>query len=72
MFSHLSVSHSVHSGGMYGVCVCVCVCGRGRAWQAVGSMHGVGGGGWHAWQERRPLQRTVRILLECILVVASN
>ena len=41
-----------------------------------GGMHGEGGacmvkgsfmaGG--AWQERRPLQRTVRILLECILV----
>ena len=26
-------------------------------------------GGGEAWQERRPLQRTVRILLECILVV---
>ena len=25
--------------------------------------------GGHVWQERRPLQRTVRILLECILVV---
>ena len=24
--------------------------------------------GGHAWQERRPLQQTVRILLECILV----
>ena len=36
-------------------------------------MHGeevcvVKGGGRHAWQERQPLQRTVRILLECILV----
>ena len=27
-------------------------------------------GGGRAWQERRPLQRTVCILLECILVVA--
>ena len=31
--------------------------GRGYAWQ-----------GAHAWQERQSLQRTVRILLECILV----
>ena len=37
-----------------------------------GGMRGEGGGmcgkGGRAWQERRPLQRTVRILLECILV----
>ena len=35
-------------------------------------MHGGGHVLWvggHVWQERRPLQRTVRILLECILVV---
>ena len=33
-----------------------------------GGMHG--GRGWVcAWQERRPLQRTVRILLECFLDV---
>ena len=25
-------------------------------------------GGAHAWQEKRPLQRAVRIILECILV----
>ena len=31
-----------------------------------GGMHGVG----HAWQERRPLQWTVRILSECILVLS--
>ena len=31
--------------------------GRGHAWQ-----------GGLAWQDRWPLQRTVRILLECILV----
>ena len=30
----------------------------------VGGMCGMG----HAWQERRPLKRMVRILLECILV----
>ena len=29
---------------------------------------GVHGGGGRAWVERRPLQRTVLILLECILV----
>ena len=49
-------------------------CGRGYACQ--GGMHGRKG--MHgsrrpllegpAWQEKRPLQRTVRILLECILV----
>ena len=33
---------------------------RGHAYQ----------GGMHAWQERLPLQRTVRILLECILVLS--
>ena len=32
------------------------MCGGGCAWQG------------HAWQERQPLQWTVRILLECILV----
>ena len=41
----------------------------------VGGVHGGGGGacvaGGHAWQERRPLQRTVRILLECLLVVKT-
>ena len=30
---------------------------------------GGGGGWWNAWQERRPLQQTVRILLESILVL---
>ena len=40
-----------------GACTAGGMCGEGHAWQ------------WgHAWQERRPLQRTVRILLECILV----
>ena len=56
-------------GGMHG--------GGGHAWQracVAGGMH-VGGHVWqrcewqgHAWQDRWPLQRTVRILLECILV----
>ena len=70
MFSHLSVSHSVHGGGhawqgrgvhgrgAYGrVCVVGGTCGEGVCI--------VGG---RAWQERRPLQRTVRILLGCFLV----
>ena len=46
----------VHSRGMRGW-------GRGHAWQ------GACMGGGHVKQERRPLQRTVRILLECILVI---
>ena len=50
--------------------------GEGHEWQG-GAMRGrvgacMAGGGvcgrGHTWQERRPLQRTVRILLECILV----
>ena len=36
--------------------------GRGHAWQR--RMNGTG----RTWQERQPLQRKVRILLECILV----
>ena len=46
--------------------------GRGEcAWQGVctvGVLHGRG----HAWQEKRQLQWTVRILLECILVNYKN
>ena len=64
-------------GGMHGLGSCVAkgeawvagghawqggMCGGGHAWQG-----GMCGGG-HAWQERRQLQRTVGILLECILV----
>ena len=55
-----------------GACMTGGVCGRGHAWQ--GGMHDgvMRGGGMHgggrAWQEKRPLQWTVRILLECILV----
>ena len=48
------------AGGMHGSRVCMA---RGHAWQGTC----VAGGG-HAWQERMPLQWTVRILLECILV----
>ena len=40
--------------------------GRGYVWQGV--MHG----GGHTWQERWPLKRAVRILLECILVKYWN
>ena len=39
------------------------VCGK-RGVHGAGGMHGRG----HAWQGRRPLQRTVPILLECIFV----
>ena len=44
----------------------------GHAWQR-GGMHGRGCTwlGRHVWQEGRPLQRTVCILLECILVLIS-
>ena len=50
---------------------------HGRGACVAGGMHGGGacmagcvcGGGWeHVWQEKRQLQRAVRILLECILV----
>ena len=55
------------------------MCGGGHVWQGScmavghvwqGGVHGRGMcmAGGHAWQERRPLQRTVCILLECILV----
>ena len=55
------------------------VCGRGMhsggeayvAGGVRGGVHAWWGCAWQggrAWQERRPLQRTVRILLECILV----
>ena len=57
MFSQACIFPSVHGGG-----------GRG-AWQGTCIAGGVhGGGGGRVWQERRPLQRTVCILLECILV----
>ena len=69
------------TGGMRGrgLGVGVGVHDRGHVWQ--GSMHGRGCkwqgvcmagdmyGGEHVWQERRPLQQAVRILLECILVL---
>ena len=40
---------------------------RGRGTCMVGGACAAGGGG--AWKERRSLQRTVRILPECILVL---
>ena len=54
-------------GGMCGACVVGGKHGRGAC--VTGGMRGGGvcmAGG--AWQERRLLQRMVRILLECILV----
>ena len=54
MFSQACVKNSVHRGGGMHT--------RGRAWQ------GACVAGGRVSQERRPLQRTVRILLECILV----
>ena len=48
----------------WGACMAGGVCGRGAF--VVGAACMAGG---RAWQERRPLQRTVRILLECILVI---
>ena len=44
------------------------VCGQGACIAGEGGMCGVG----NAWQEIRPLQRPVRILLECILVQDIN
>ena len=70
MFLHLSVCHSVHRGRhAWGGGVR----GGGHAWQRGAPDRGHacgegGGGGRSAWQERRPLQRVVRILVECILV----
>ena len=70
------------AGGMHGGGVSIsgsCMAGR-HAWQGecawqgacvAGGVHGreacMAGGGEPAWQERRPLQRMVRILLECFL-----
>ena len=54
-------------GGAYVVGVCM-VRGPYMAWVHAWQ-EGMHVRGRHAWQERRPLQRTVRILLECILVL---
>ena len=80
MFSQACVKNSVYMRGhVWQGCVCggPCVtraCMAGGVW----GMHGGGskaclvGGGGRAWQERWPLQRTVRTLLECILVSLFN
>ena len=66
------VAEGMHGGGgMHGTGVCVA--GECAWWSCVvGGMHGrracVMGGGC-AWQKRRSLQRMVRILLECILIL---
>ena len=52
-----------------GTCMAGCVCGKG-ACMAEGMCGGGMHGGGHVWQERWPLQWTVRILLECILVMS--
>ena len=61
MFSEVCIKNSVNGGG--GMCGAqsFCMVG-GHEWQ------GACVAGGHAQQEIRPLQRTVRILLECILV----
>ena len=47
--------------------VCDSVHRGGHAWQRGVWWQGACVAGVRAWQERRPLQRTIRILLECIL-----
>ena len=61
-----------------GMCATEGMCGGGVRGRGVGVAGGVHGGGsmwWgeagRAWQKRQPLQRAVRILLECILVIHS-
>ena len=66
----------VWQGGMHGrVCVVGGMCGKG-ACVVTGMQRGMhsGGGvvGGHPWHERQPLQRKVRILLECILVIIAT
>ena len=75
------VCHSVHGGCMSGrghawqegACMTRGVHGRGEhAWQMRHVWWGWGHVWWmRAWQERRPLQCSVRILLECILVLTT-
>ena len=66
MFLHLSVSHSVHWGG-----VCILHPGGGSASGVV--FLGGGGGGWQSPNQilrDTANERAIRILLECILVYA--
>ena len=77
MFSQACVKNSVHKRGGGHAWQEVCVVGGACM---AGGMPGKGGmhdrgcvwRGGHVWQERQPLQRTVRILLECILVLYIN
>ena len=58
---HGKRGHAWWGSVWHGVCMAGSVTGMhgsGHAWQ-----------GGHMWQERWPLQRTVRILLECILLL---
>ena len=66
----------MHARGRHGKGTCVA---KGPAWPwgcaCLGGVLPGGVHGWgvcvargHAWQETQPLQRMVRILLECILV----
>ena len=59
----------VYWGGVHGRGVCQAgeACMAGVVWQGASMARGHVWQG-HAWQVIRPLQRTVRILLECILV----
>ena len=73
----------VEGHAWWGTCVVGGMCGRGAYMvggmrdrgACVAGGHVVGGHAWqgecmargHVWQEKRPLQRAVRILLECIL-----
>ena len=74
----------MHAGGhaWRGVWVVGTMCGRGHVWWGscmaggmcgrgvcmAGGVHGRG----HVWQEKRPLQWAVCVLLECIFVLAMN
>ena len=74
MFSQASVILFTGGRAWQGACMAGGMCGRGVC--MAGGMHGRG----HEWQgvvhgrrqERWPLQRTVRILLECILVKCAK
>ena len=58
------VVRGMHGGGVHSSGG---VCGGGHAWQG-----GVSGWRGQTWQERQLLQRTVRILQECILVLEKE
>ena len=72
MFSQVSVILFKGRGSVHGRGVCVagvCVWQGGVLRRGVCVWRGVCLAGVHVWQERRSLQRTVHILLECILVL---